>query len=530
MPPTRKRTKEAQDAPKRNTKQKLRGRRGSLEAMPGIPLDIIIEILDHLHPRDLLSLARTSKPFRALLMNKRNAFIWKAARTALPGGLPDPHPFLSEPALAHLMFTLQCHNCGRGLVHKVIWLWLRRYCCKCLPNMTWATRYVKERLEGMGLGRIQGSDFRVIANFVSPNHEDEDAWSGEYNHFHAPQVIAFERQWDNAGNNLEIKFAAQLKKWAKEDRERQEQENRQVREERFEDVLRRLKEAGWGPELEFYGFRIRWDRDGPARELHTRRIAPKLTDKTWPKVHDSLEGFMTELRRQRLSKAQQDALDAIDSAITTHCTGPIPHTGNSCFFKHGGPTALDILWMPEVAALFSDTGNASDVVAGLEAVVPRIPQLVVQWEENLKSKLREMVSDLCPGVSDTIDPLDLAIAVFNCAKCETWRSSRVMAIKPANLRYADVLTHSCFRRYNDWNTSQWPLPITKEYQRSVVDVECRGARLARCPLLPERIVTGGAQRAHAVLLQANCDPHVTYAEMQTWDRKGGLLMPPKAEI
>lgn len=144
MPPTRKRTKEAQFPPKRTAgKQKLRGRRGSLEAMPGIPLDVIIEvclasslcysairsleadryrrwvparripcieqILDHLHPRDILSLARTSKPFRALLMNRRNAFIWKAARTALPDGLPDPHPFLSEPALAHLMFTSQCH-------------------------------------------------------------------------------------------------------------------------------------------------------------------------------------------------------------------------------------------------------------------------------------------------------------------------------------------------------------------------------------------------------------------------------------
>lgn len=36
-------------------------------------------------------------------------------------------------------------------------------------NRTWATGYVKERLEGMGLCRIQGSDFRAIANFVSPN-------------------------------------------------------------------------------------------------------------------------------------------------------------------------------------------------------------------------------------------------------------------------------------------------------------------------------------------------------------------------
>lgn len=242
---------------------------------------------------------------------------------------------------------------------------------------------------------------------------------------------------------------------------------------------------------------------------------------------------MTELRRQRLSKAQQDALDAIDSAIATHCTRQIPHIGSSCYFMHGGPTALDIVWMPEVAALFVDAGSASDVVAGLEAVVLRIPQLVVQWEQNLKSRLREKVSDLCHlDVPSSIDPLDLAIAVFNCAKCPiglTWPQNAATSL---NLRYADVLSHSCFRRHNDWDTSRWPLPVTKEYQRSIIDLECRrGRRSPRCPLVPERISMAGAQRACAALLRVDCDPNIiTYAEIQTWDRRGGLLMPPKAVI
>lgn len=124
MPP-RKKTKD-DNAPPRPTVQKLRGRRGSLEMMPNVALDVILEvrlakhhvvssltalgqILGHLHPRDILSLARTSKAFRALLMDRKNAFIWKVARKALPGELADPHPVLSEPALARLMFDPQCH-------------------------------------------------------------------------------------------------------------------------------------------------------------------------------------------------------------------------------------------------------------------------------------------------------------------------------------------------------------------------------------------------------------------------------------
>ncbi len=124
MPPQKKLNEE--NAPPRSTVQKLRGRRGSLEMMPNVPLDVILEvrlaghlevpglivcgqILGHLHPRDILSLARTSKAFRALLLDRKNAFIWKAVRKALTGELPDPHPVLSEPALARLMFDPQCH-------------------------------------------------------------------------------------------------------------------------------------------------------------------------------------------------------------------------------------------------------------------------------------------------------------------------------------------------------------------------------------------------------------------------------------
>lgn len=34
---------------------------------------------------------------------------------------------------------------------------------------TLVTLHVKGRLQAIGLGRIQGSDFRAIANFVSPD-------------------------------------------------------------------------------------------------------------------------------------------------------------------------------------------------------------------------------------------------------------------------------------------------------------------------------------------------------------------------
>ncbi|EIW59841.1 uncharacterized protein TRAVEDRAFT_47143 [Trametes versicolor FP-101664 SS1] len=491
--------------------------------MPNVALDVILEILGHLHPRDILSLARTSKAFRALLLDRKNAFIWKVARKALPGELADPHPVLSEPALARLMFDPQCHECGGGPVHKVVWLWFARYCAKCLRKMRWATRDVKARMDAIGLGRVESSDFRAIFHSVRAD---------QGNYFHAPQVRTFEIRWHDAHDALdtltalyedrkvrfpaEAKLADQLDRWSREDRVRREAQNQEAREERFEEVLRRLKEAGWGPELEFYASDIRDDEEGPARDLHTRRIATRLTDKAWPKVHDSLKDFMDHIRRRRLSK-QKDMIAMIDGAITEHYGFPEAHASGSCSPAKRGPTTLDIAWMPESKDLFIDEYFGAQTVNFL------ISQRVVIWEERFKDMLRKMVTVLCPDIPKDIEPLELAVAVFGCARCELPEEENT----PLALRYPEILAHECFRKDGRWRTSdEWPLPIDTEYQRFILDLE-RSTPCPRCPLIAERISMAGAQRACAALIRFNCNPSViTFAEMQAWDRRDGLLIPP----
>ena len=69
----------------------------------------LYQIFRCLHPRDLLNLARTSKPFRALLMNKKDAgACWTAARLQAEDIPPIP-PHLDEPAYASLLYSLHCH-------------------------------------------------------------------------------------------------------------------------------------------------------------------------------------------------------------------------------------------------------------------------------------------------------------------------------------------------------------------------------------------------------------------------------------
>jgi hypothetical protein len=104
-----------------------RARKGGLSLLPTMSLDVLFEVsftpclvyiqLNHypsqqifgfLKPLDLLSLARTSKAFRNLLMRKSNAFIWRASRSLIPN-LPECPPDLSEPQYACLAFDPHCH-------------------------------------------------------------------------------------------------------------------------------------------------------------------------------------------------------------------------------------------------------------------------------------------------------------------------------------------------------------------------------------------------------------------------------------
>ena len=79
------------------------------------------QIFCRLEPRDLLNLARTTKPFRQFLMSRASAGMWKAARANVEG-LPDCPSHLSEPAYANLAFFSYCHvgiiPCLSGTVHS----------------------------------------------------------------------------------------------------------------------------------------------------------------------------------------------------------------------------------------------------------------------------------------------------------------------------------------------------------------------------------------------------------------------------
>ncbi|PIL26373.1 hypothetical protein GSI_12129 [Ganoderma sinense ZZ0214-1] len=80
------------------------GKQSSLSCLPGLSVDILFEIFSHLLPLDLLRIARTSKSFRKLLLNRSASTIWIASRERAFPNYPEPPDGASEPFWANLVF------------------------------------------------------------------------------------------------------------------------------------------------------------------------------------------------------------------------------------------------------------------------------------------------------------------------------------------------------------------------------------------------------------------------------------------
>ncbi|KAF5341712.1 hypothetical protein D9611_001800 [Ephemerocybe angulata] len=78
-----------------------------LSRMKEMPLEIVFEILLHLHPSDLLSIARSSQRLREIVLSKRSRFIWTECLSNVRG-LPSCPLDMTEPQFAKLVFDQTC--------------------------------------------------------------------------------------------------------------------------------------------------------------------------------------------------------------------------------------------------------------------------------------------------------------------------------------------------------------------------------------------------------------------------------------
>ncbi|KAH9851959.1 hypothetical protein C2E23DRAFT_215301 [Lenzites betulinus] len=424
--------------------------KGRLHLLPDIALEIQFMIYNQLQSRDLHHLSRTCKKFRAFFLNKKLAEkLWECARRNTDS-LPPRPPFMSEPAFIHLLYTSNCHYCGAQGVRKILHGCFIRLCPSCFENSTTDTdwlsseynKHTNTNLHGNRLLRslFYYDDEAVLPTFDGGRWKDgrekprrllkSDAKNIIERLAQLPQPCtaedteAFKKALVEE-QDLRLQYSEPVQTWSNDREDHRKQELKDLRQRRFETILVRLRDAGWGPELDFLGE----DDVNKIAKMPVVRQSCKLTEGSWNKVLVSLDKLLNDTRMRRCRAEHCDVLHPrfadLEEALQAHYVTLPRNARMDC-----RPTYIDLALMPECRAIIdvpaSVTVTAEDVAAGIPAVVEK-------WEANMKKELTAYIRPHLPKITRrNPDPLTLAIAVFNC------KHDRVP------LHWPDMLVHRCF--------------------------------------------------------------------------------------
>ncbi|GAA5950324.1 hypothetical protein JCM3765_004505 [Sporobolomyces pararoseus] len=123
-----------QPAPKRarNAQSRVKGKKGALERVLDLPVDLIWEICSHLDVQGLLALSNTNKSFRTVVTGESSKTFFKRARERI--GMPELLLPMSDLRYATLIYGKGCNICGKSNAGKVDPSFRARICSACLKK------------------------------------------------------------------------------------------------------------------------------------------------------------------------------------------------------------------------------------------------------------------------------------------------------------------------------------------------------------------------------------------------------------
>ncbi|KAJ7750403.1 hypothetical protein DFH07DRAFT_961369 [Mycena maculata] len=417
----------AADASTNPTKRRRRTRgtnNGFLSAALEIPLEVLAEILSWVSPLDLLTLARTSKGFRAHLMSKDNAFLWRASRTLV--ALPPCPPDLSEPQYAYLAFVPRCHGEGCSKTCQlVIWQFRARYCNDCLRARTVSygktVDEVKARAESLEdlflcvLSRKFRSDVKLYRHAELETFIDQLRRTPE----DGIDALVCARRASTAAIN---EHARMCRSWQTANTSRRGHELYKLYTGRQAAIRARLEELGWGADIE----RLGWDRikDGH-RAL---RDSKELTDRIWKNIAPTMIQYIQDCIWEKADSEHYRARREIALQVWTRSRNALLASDPWLIL----PPALDVVFHPIFLAGIESPPDTTPVdAASFDAAMSRIREVIADWRADAERRLAACI--LPAGVPVTT--LQRARTVATCCVCE------------CSLVYPALLTHTCFTRF-----------------------------------------------------------------------------------
>ncbi|KAF9534026.1 hypothetical protein CPB83DRAFT_844980 [Crepidotus variabilis] len=398
---------------------------GRLSLLPTMPLDILVAVFSFLHPKDILSLARTTRTFRDVLMSRQATTVWKTAREGI--GAPACPSLVSEPHWATLLSGHICQTCGTTNVQYVLLTLLRRACKSCTSTHLLSSKKLKKHYPKIDEVILELIPYRIDHRGGDKRYWDDDieSMSTKFTGLkinirkRVPGAVAaleaFEKERKAAIGEL-AKLQSKWSQFIDKDRVAQWQEDRDIGQKRLQMVKTRLKELGYEDD-----------------DMHTLQRIPactkraELTDRAWITLRKDAEPEVILQRERRLERAQallrQNRRELIDERFDAYRqTLPPPR------WKYL-PRTLDISFFEPFSTLVLADSTTEVTAASFDDAFKALPDLLEKADAELKDALRaslpegKKTSRKGKGrafTSKTTDPLDLAHSVFKCHRTERY--------------------------------------------------------------------------------------------------------------
>ncbi|KAI0676100.1 hypothetical protein C8Q78DRAFT_963934, partial [Trametes maxima] len=419
---------------------------------------------------DLLHLSHTCKLFRSFFLDKKRQILWDSALKNAPK-LPPRSSSISAPAFVHLLFSPYCHSCGVASVRKVLPGSLTRCCSRCLPEWTiWYKEAISKAGDASRFAREVLSHDEIPCFFAVQDRSDSLLLAPCFNRLlkheyeHVTRIFqelpgpvtdeAFDAFKHTVRQEHEerLQCSVNVETYLTNEEMAREAELEAARKQRLDQILERLKYAGWHKELAHMG------SSGIAiiSANSIVRQTTKLTEGAWWKILTALDDFLKQTQKERLNREIRDALrarfQALENILVAHYV-TLPRTADmDC-----RPWYIDIALLPPCRALLDKPSTTPVPTTQLDAL---IPALADEWYTSTKTALTEYIHPYLGDIAAGVDTLSLAIAVFP--------RSELCQGTARSLRFPALLAHDCACNVRTQrHESEW-LAQKDEYTRTAM--------------------------------------------------------------
>ncbi|KAG8761604.1 hypothetical protein FRC11_013642, partial [Ceratobasidium sp. 423] len=302
--PSNRKKRALEEVPESSKVKKINKIKGKLSGMLSLPIEVFTEIMKCLALPDVLSVSRSNRFFRKMLMTRSATTlnIWRGAVENVPG-LPPCPASLCEPQYAALIYTKYCSMCGTRIVKDMDPYLNVRICKDCVEiHVTHVDRIDRELqplVPRSGVTRMKASRYGMKTCLIRDVEEAQRWYNGitESSSLSFEELeIRFEERFDGVLDRLE--HAKQLEGFLNFMTRTRGRGIDWLKEEWRQDIKRRLEDAGWEePDWIFPEF--------VARKWSLLVEAPQpLTDRAWQKLYPSMVPYLEQNRRSHTERSK----------------------------------------------------------------------------------------------------------------------------------------------------------------------------------------------------------------------------------